>query len=150
MSIFSIEFTGEEMMMNNEKVANGKITIGNFSEEFNASLEYWSKESYVAQWHSAISRLLENNSPVGIVTNMYDPKWANFIIWWVFYPVYEKVYIQNKILFIDQLKKEFDESNLSSHIENRETITEEGEKISEWITTKMDLDAFVKKSIKSE
>jgi hypothetical protein len=40
---------------------------------------------------------------------MRDPSVANFIVWWPMYRVDETVFIQNQLLFLDQLASSFNE-----------------------------------------
>lgn len=42
------------------------------------------------------------------------------------------VHIQNQILFLDELEKPFLETNPYEFIRARETVSDEGDKISEW------------------
>jgi hypothetical protein len=63
---------------------------------------------------------------------MFDPSIANFIFWWTLYLDENTVHIQNQILFLNLLDKPFLELNPYEFIRTRETVTDEGDKISEW------------------
>jgi hypothetical protein len=60
---FSIVFSDEplEFLADDPSIpsAIGLLTIGDFREDFAASLYQWNKEDYELQWRDAIRRLLE-------------------------------------------------------------------------------------------
>lgn len=139
MSMFSIHLTKSNIELEGQISAVGHINIGNFDESFHSSLSYWSREQYLRQWQEGLNRLVSGESNSALVTSMHNPKDANFIFWWVFYNINEKIYIQNHVLFMDELDPEFDESNLYKSIPERETRTEDGEMISEWAINLSDI-----------
>lgn len=87
--------------------------------------------------------MLDTNAPTALVSNMHDPEKANFIFWWVLYPVESDVYIQNQILFLNELKIKLSIDNLFEHIHPRSTVTDEGVAISEWVSSKQDIAKFL-------
>ncbi|OOF01017.1 hypothetical protein BZG79_15505 [Salinivibrio sp. MA427] len=133
MTSFSIILSKEKFEYEGEWVASGSLKVGSLTEDFHASLSYWDREKYLSQWKEALNRLLRGESRSAIVTTMYDPQTANFILWWVMYLIGGNVYVQNHVLFLDELTRPFDEQNLYSFIPDREEYTEEGELISEWV-----------------
>ncbi len=57
------------------------------------------------------------------------------VAWWIMYREGDDVYVQNRLLFMDNLSSPFLEENLYSYIKSRETVNEDGcEIISEWQT----------------
>lgn len=71
---------------------------------------------------------------------MYEPDNANFIFVWVLYFCGSKVFVQNKILFLDECNAFFAEK-INNFIEPRITHNEDGMKISEWST---DMESVIK------
>lgn len=132
MSIFTISLGTEEFELEDDLVISGTLVIGDFTENFHASLSYWDRDSYLSQWTEGLKRLLRGENYSAVVTTMYDPSTANFIFWWVMYLIGDDVYIQNHVLFLDELDRPFDETDLYNFVPERETQTEEGEPISEW------------------
>lgn len=132
MSDFAIGIDDKEMEVEGDVVVAGSMRIGEFTENFHASLSYWGRGEYISQWKEALNRLLRGEKNSAIVTSMYDPNTANFIFWWVMYLMEDVVFIQNHVLFLGDLERPFDEVDLYSFIPGRETQTEEGEPISEW------------------
>ncbi|MDA4848908.1 hypothetical protein [Hoeflea poritis] len=133
MSTLSINLSNKSHVLGGIIVSDGSIRIGEFEEKFQTSLSYWNRERYFCQWKEALTRLIDGEKCSAIITNMYDPSIANFIIWWPIYAIGEKVHFQNQVLLLAELEKTFDESDPYKSIPKRETISEDGEKISEWI-----------------
>lgn len=123
----------------------GEITIDDFRESFSVSIGYWSKYDYIKQWEQALRTLIEapDNMTSALVSDMHDPASANFIVCWPLYKQGKCVYIRNQILFLDQLPHPFDIENIGMYVENRTLTTADGEQISEWETTKNDLESFL-------
>ena len=133
MSEFLISLDKKEIESEGDLVVKGTLMLGDFKEDFYASLSYWDRDRYLLQWKSALERLLDGGVNSAIVTTMYDPSTANFIIWWVMYAVGGEIRVQNQILFLDELERPFDESDLYSFIPEREMQSENGYRISEWV-----------------
>lgn len=74
---------------------------------------------------------------------MYDPNTANYIFLWTLYVEKNIVYIQNQILFLQELNTPFDESCIYNFVSDRETMDEEGHQISEWAIQIDDLKKFL-------
>ena len=70
---------------------------------------------------------------------MYDPRSANFLMWWPMWRVGDTVFVQNQILFMDKIREGFDEEGLERYIPKRTTTTSEGERISEWSVSVKDI-----------
>ena len=133
MSQFMIRLLDEPFESEGEAALVGSLTIGDFSEQLHCSLSYWTRERYEAQWKEALSRLVNGESSSALVTSMHDPRFANFIRWWVMYRDLEIVQIQEHILFLRELDTPLDESDLYASVPDRETETEDGERVSEWV-----------------
>jgi hypothetical protein len=141
---FSIKFLHDQIedLQDGEKTSCGLITIGEFEERFIVPLNFWNASDYEKHWKNAIKRILINKSSC-LITAMYNPKYANFINWWPLYREHGKVYIQNHILFFKELKQPFDPKNPFTFIPEHERTTEDGEKISEWVTSINDLTDYL-------
>ena len=144
--MFSIKFLDNSFNEEpfGEKACCGVITINAFQEQFVSPTTYWSQEDYERQWITAISQILGGANSSCLITSMYDPKLAEFILWWPLYREGNIIFIQNHILFMNEISGEFDPWNLQPFIPPHETYTEEGECISEWEVTIEDLESFIK------
>ena len=144
MSIFSISLS-DEQRLEEGLCGLGEITIGDFSESFRASLSYWNRQDYFEQWMNALNEItVLKRSKAVIISSMYDPDTANFILCWVMYNLGDLVCFQNHIFFLDNLITPFNEKNMSKLIPDREQVTEEGERISEWTISLIDIENSIK------
>jgi hypothetical protein len=125
--MFSIQFTES-----NSSFGIASIQIGDFSESMKVDLSFWSREEYEKQWSEGLCRIAGGADSSCLVTSLCLPKAANFIMWWVLYRLDQVVAVQNEILFTEELNEVFDPSCPYKYIRPRETLTEEGNKISEW------------------
>ncbi len=137
MDKFSIHIfdSAEPEWLYNEKCYYGQIVIGEFSEQFNSPIEYWNASDYRKQWTEALQRITGGADLSCLITSMKDPQSAEFIVWWPMYRVGKTVFIQNQLMFLKDVRGEFEESNPYLLIQSRETMTDDGEPISEWETT---------------
>lgn len=143
MTIFSISLDEIEHKFDDDIFVFGTIKIDDFSENFQASLSYWNRDTYLFQWQQGLTRLLNGENQSALVTTMYNPATANFIFWWVIYLVGNAVHIQNHVLFLDDLAKPFNELHLYDFIPTREITTENNEPISEWVIELSDIRAYL-------
>jgi hypothetical protein len=139
--VFAIELqspreAGEE---NGDSVdAFGSITIGDFRETFTIPLGFWKESDYRRSWRQAFGVLSANlHSTSCLMTSMTDPENSNFLTCWPMYREGEDVYIQNAIIFLDEIDGAFDPAAPWDYVAPRSGIDEDGNKISEW-TTSMD------------
>jgi hypothetical protein len=112
----------------------GKICIGDYLETFIASLHSWNKAMYQQHWESALGRLVEGETKSALITSYVDPKAATYSMWWPLYRDGDAVYMQNHMLFYDQLQRPFSITNPWESIPERRTATADGRHISEWTT----------------
>jgi hypothetical protein len=126
---FSIKFVEAVSL----STARGLLTLGDFQEELDIPLVFWNESNYKLQWKQALIRITsECYADSCLITAMYDPELANFIVWWPMYKSKSTVYIQNQMLFMKDLSEKFVPEDLYSFINARRTISDNGEPISEW------------------
>ena len=118
--------------------ASGRIVIGDFTETFNVPLGFWDESDYRRSWRQAFEVLNTNpHSTSCLMTSMTDPDSSNFLACWPMYREGEDVYIQNAIIFLDEIEGAFDPAAPWGWVGPRHGVDEDGNKISEW-TTDMD------------
>jgi hypothetical protein len=110
----------------------GRILIGDFSERFVASLADWSPADYETHWLESARRILSGQVRSAFVTSFVGPDKAPNLTWWPSYRVGDVVYVQNQLLFYQQLQQPFTPDRLYECVKERETVSEDGEEISEW------------------
>ncbi len=144
--MFDIKFTSNlPRKVYGEEVLDAEIVIGSFSEQFTIPIGFWTKKDYINQWCAAAESLLNEpfEASTALLTSMYEPQSVNFLFSWILYKTDKTIYVQNSILNLDGAQK-FELENLNSYIPDRETETDEGQKISEWEISQDDLKGFIK------
>ena len=116
--------------------AFGRITIGDFSELFSMSLGFWSPEDYRNHWIAALVHLDAASDVTScLISSVTHPSQSNFVFCWPLYRDGDAVLVQNRILFLDELESPLDLARPWSVLKARESISEDGDAISEWLTT---------------
>lgn len=139
--MFNIEINNSPKEVFGEQVYPSKIVINDFCEWINIPVVYWDIEQYKDSWKKSIKYGLETKEHAALIVSMYDPDNLNFISTWTLYFVNELVYIQNKLIFVNEYNN-FDVNNINDFISNREIYNEDGVRISEWQCTVEDIIEF--------
>ncbi|MGW1717507.1 hypothetical protein [Streptomyces sp. NPDC002156] len=136
---FAIEVIGDpssEDGVSSPSEATGRVTVGDFSESFPMDLSFWTVGDYYRSWERALRELeTRKNSTSCLISSITDPEVANFIFCWPIYREGEDVYVQNSIIFLDDLEDRFNPQEPWRYVEARSLIDEDGNQISEWSTT---------------
>lgn len=99
-------------------------------------LSYWSVPEYQESWINALTVIdAESDSTSCLISSITDPENSNFIFCWPLYRDGDDVYIQNSIIFLEELSGEFAPEEPWRFVEPRSTVDEDGNKISEWKTS---------------
>jgi hypothetical protein len=128
--------------------ASGVLTLGDASEYFTASLYQWSKEDYERQWHDAVKVLLDGKDKAALITEYLGPEISSHLVWWPMYLVGNRVFLQNHLLFYDQLPKPFSVKAAFSFLRNRRATNAEGEAISEWSVALTEVEVFARTALR--
>jgi hypothetical protein len=137
---FSIAFTGFDE--EDPIVAIGKLELGDHSEYFESTLEFWGREDYERSWAGSLRRLLEGSSISCLATSMIDPPTANFVEVWPLYRSGDDVYVQDQLIFLDELSREFDPAAPWESVRPRSLVNENGQAIQEWRVSINDIQEF--------
>ena len=141
--MFAIEFIGNPQIEFDELAARGRITLGEFSEEFVAPLVFWAADDYRRQWREAAERILNGCEQSCFVAAMRESLLDGAIFLWPAYKEGEAVYIQHKLLLPELVKGRFDTLNPCAQVGERRSLSEEGEPISEWQVSVGDIARFL-------
>ncbi len=116
----------------------GRITIGEFFERFVMTIENWKLQDYLEQWKEGLDRLKKQNFSC-LVVNVQNLDTYPSIETWNLYKDKDIIYLQNSLLIDETVEHkplkltDFDRYNCYQFIDYpRETITEDGQNISEW------------------
>ncbi len=143
--MFSIELqeNQEAGERGGDSEVSGKIVIGDFTETFRVPLGFWREADYRRNWRQAFDVLdAAPHATSCLMTSMTDPSNSNFLSCWPMYREGDNVYIQNAIVFLDEVGKDFDPEEPWRAVGPRQSIDEDGNKISEWTTSMGSLREF--------
>jgi hypothetical protein len=142
---FSVEFPlcSTEEVWEGQRVMFGRITLGNFTEEFAAYLDYWSSVEYEAQWKEAVCRIISGASIDALITDMHDLKTAHHLVSWPMYREGNRVFIQNRLLFLNDLGRPSQLEHAIAKLGERKAVNHVDAQISEWSATVNDLEVFI-------
>jgi len=126
---FNISFLNRKIKRNNEL---GSITMGDFTEDLIIPTSRWSKEDYERQWAEALHSLMEKDeASTALITEIYPQGTAVYVNTWPIYRIGGDIYVQNRLIILDDYP-EFAPENLQDYVHERETISEDGDSLSEW------------------
>jgi contact-dependent growth inhibition (CDI) system CdiI-like immunity protein len=142
--VFDIELLGPPEG-NGERLFNwGRITLGRFTEEFQAPLWDWAPGDYTTQWVEAAHRLTKGAPVAVFLTHMSHPQ-AAYHLGWPAWRDGERVYVQERLFLREQLTGAFDPEYPEVHAGPRQEISEDGERISQWEVSMRDVIAFLER-----
>ncbi|MEC4014770.1 hypothetical protein [Streptomyces sp. H27-D2] len=146
-NIFAIEVVDSgtsEDVKSAPSEAVGRITVGEFTEGFPMNLSFWSASDYQRSWSHALQVLAEDENGVScLIASITDPENTNFIFSWPLYRSREDVYVQNAIIFLDELDGRFNPEEPWKFVDPHCTINEDGDRISEWPTGMAEINRFL-------
>lgn len=120
----------------------GRIELSGSIERFFSPVSFWTREQYIDNWKHSFAEGYKSKTHSALVVSMRDPRQANFLILWVLYYRGDRVFVQNRILFLEDIIEGFKISNLNDYIDERATVNEEGVRISEWEVSLEDVLVF--------
>ena|SRR5215467_6992418 len=142
MGNFSIAFTGK-FADDDPSVAIGEIKLGEYLESFQAILGFWTMEDYEKSWLTALRRLVGGASTSCLVTSLTDPGNSEYVVTWPLYRSDDEVFVQNQLIFLNQLGRRFEPQAPWEFIEPHAIIDEDGHQISEWQVQLKDIQDFL-------
>ena len=147
---FSICFTGEpdQYLGDDSSVpyAIGRIVAGSLNEGFASTLYEWRKHDYEAQWLRSLERLIAGETKVALITHYVNPVESSNLEWWALYRGEDGVvYVQNHLRFYDQFGSDFSVNDTNRFLQERITVNEEGNRISEWEVPLAEIKQFVQR-----
>ncbi|MQY26876.1 hypothetical protein [Nocardia aurantia] len=140
---FAITLTGETAA-DDPTLAIGALTLGHHTENFRTPIGHWTATDYETSWSLALNRLVHGATISCLVTAMRDPRKAHFLEIWPLYREDRMVHVQNQLLFLNELDREFDPTKPWNFIEPHSTADEDGQRISEWSVLTSHIEEFLK------
>jgi hypothetical protein len=142
--VFALDFIRKPKIEYGELVCAGRITLGDFSEEFISPLVFWKEDEYRKQWHQAAERIMGGYMQSCFITAMRKSPFDGAIFMWPAYNAGKTVYVQQKLVVPDTLKGTFNSLDPYAQITERQTLSEDGLSISEWNISIEDIARFLK------
>jgi hypothetical protein len=124
--------------------ALGRITVDGFFETFEMSLTFWNAEEYRASWRDALGELgKRDNATSCLVSSITDPSTSNFVFCWPLYRNGDDVFVQNAVIFLEDLTESFDPARPWLSVRPHASVDEDGNRISEWLTDMSEVRRFL-------
>ncbi|WP_077293568.1 hypothetical protein [Yersinia proxima] len=131
--MFGIFVENTLISIEDELVHPAKIIIDEFEESLCLPLSYWSVNDYKNCWKKSLEEGISSKKHAALAVSMYEPEQSNFIYTWVVYFENDEIFLQNSILFLNEMQG-FTPDRINDFIDIRTTHDEDGMKISEWST----------------
>ena len=122
-------------------VMRGQITLDDFSEQFLSPLTTWTASDYEASWIASARRLAAGKPRVGFLTAVDVDEVIAFC--WQAWRVGNDVVFQETMLLPDRLTEPLRRDLPDVHVGDRRTENADGEPVSEWLVSLVDIQAYV-------
>jgi hypothetical protein len=142
--VFDIELLGRPEGDGERLFSWGQITLGRFTEEFQAPLFDWAPGDYTAQWVEPAERLAKGAPVAVFLTHMLHPE-AAYHLGWPAWREGERVYVQERLFVREQLNGDFDPDCPEVHAGARQEISAQGARVSQWEVGMRDVIAFLER-----
>ncbi|WUV15843.1 hypothetical protein OG352_13450 [Streptomyces sp. NBC_01485] len=108
------------------------------------ALGFWSESDYLQSWCRALRELGSGTAVTScLVASITDPEVSNFLFCWPLYREGEKVFVQNSVIFLDELVETFNVEEPWRFVGPRRAVSEYGDRISEWSTDISEVEKFL-------
>lgn len=142
--MFDIRFVMPASETEGVRVQRGRITLGDFAEEFEAPLQLWSAVQYEAQWRAAAKRLVSGERGSGFVVWATDMKEPPYALWWPAWHDGDRIVMQNQLLFDKDFPHGLDLEAAYTRAHHAELwFEEDDERPSTWYLDRGDFVAFL-------
>jgi hypothetical protein len=130
--MFSIELVGPVVAAYGELANAGRITLGDWVEDFTCPLSHWSRADYQAQWIAGARRLVAGDASSCFVTAMRRSPDEGSILLWPAYRDENSVHFQQKLVLPETVLGKFDPLNPYAQVGVRHRFCDDATPISEW------------------
>jgi hypothetical protein len=122
--------------------AVGGLELGVESDSFAADLSAWTVSDYEAQWREGIARLAAGTESSALVTSYAGPD-AAFHFMWPMWRVRDRIAFQERLVPGDAITGPDVRTQFYRAVGERQSRSEDGEPVSEWIVPFGDVLAFL-------
>jgi hypothetical protein len=124
--------------------AMGGIELGSESDGFAADLGTWTMRDYESQWREGIARLAAGHPSSALVTSYAGPE-AGFHMMWPMWRIGSDVFFHEHLVPADAIAEPVAE-HFYAAVGERQTHSDDGQPVSEWVVAFSDLLAFLANS----
>ena len=142
--MFDIELLGPPEGEGERLYSWGRLTLGQFQEEFQAPLYDWAPGDYVAHWLESAQRLIRGAPVAVFLTHMMRPD-AAYHLGWPAWREGDRVVVQERLFQREHLNGDFDPEFPEVHVGERQETSIEGARISQWTVGLRDIVGFVER-----
>lgn len=119
--------------------AYGQIKLADYTETFRSPFDVWSSGDYTRQWNEAIHRIREGAESTCFIVSVFPPLTCPNFESWIIWRQGTEFHVQNTYLVFFENLRHVDPFNPYGIIGSYHTVSEDGERISDW---KLPLNAF--------
>lgn len=143
---FAIYFTEGYPTFDWDGILHSEATIqmGDHVEGFTVPIHVWKPVDYERQWLEGLRRAVSGKKSC-MIYKMYDLVENSIFPWWALYPKNDLVYIQDHLVFLKDIGPSFNLNDPYKNVRERETHSDDGEKVSEWVVAVDEIRAFLEK-----
>lgn len=137
-NVFDLAFVRDEPERQEEgwDALEGEIILGGHRERFLAALDPWARSDYERHWIDAARRLLEGVDRTAFITSAFQ-------FWWPMWREGTNIVAHEQLLWAEPIARVFDPADPFRAIDDRVSVNEDGDEISEWHLSLADIQAFV-------
>jgi len=131
--------------------APGELVLNDSIESFVASVDpgtEWTRRDYERQWRTGLKRITDGETKSCLITSLPDPGQTDFLQFWPMYRVRDWVVLQEKWMLPTGLPPGFDPARPYQIVEDWISISDTGQKISEWWVPYRDVIDFRPQSLR--
>lgn len=141
---FDLELLGTPEGEGDQLYIWGRVTFGQFQDEFQVPLFDWAPGDYTAQWLEAAGKLVEGAPLAVFITHMVHPG-AAYHLGWPAWREGDWVYLQERLFLGEQLDGPFDPYQAERYAGRRQEQTPEGDRIPQWRVALGDVADFLER-----
>ena len=139
--MFNIEIDPETHSEDEAVFYIGRITLGDHVESFTAAAQPWDAARYEKQWRHAARELAGGAERTAFVTSFIHPN-AHHTFIWAAWRVGTDVHLQEMLLLRGLLPGVLDVDRIGAFVPDHTRVSEDGDKISEWVVDLDDVARF--------
>jgi CdiI N-terminal domain len=141
---FSIRFL--EIEPRDPMLAHGELVLDGHIENFSSCTNSWNMPDYKRQWQHGIKRIIDGENKSCLIVSLHEPGFSDFLILWPMYRINDQIVFQEQWLPSEKVAPLFDPARPYEYIGDWITMSDDGEKLSEWWIKLSDVVGFFQRT----